>query len=564
LETCGRWRRLREHRKEIKMAKIFLTDTTLTVWPGVETDGEEITVECIGGGGGGDARDDRRGGGGGEYRKSVVSYASGTSVPIHVGVAGVGSKQNTQSTPGGITEWNDYEIKAYGGYSGWMGGDGGGTFSAGIGDVGFAGGRGMSGSGVEGENGGGGGGGAGGPDGIGADGGSHKKCGGGGGGSNGGSVGIDGDNSVGGNGGNGGGGTGHGLGDTGTGATAGTLGGGGGGGIYGVLIPGADGGSDIAFDATHGCGGGGGGAGGADGGGAAGKGGDGAVYGGGGGGCDGAMENPGSNGGNGGQGLIIITYNPGPYQITRNDYFDRTQPAKSEEVKNIVRVPVSSLTVSLDKTEIYKSDSAVPIGAAGSATESVTINAEYSNYPAYVDPEIGVDVTLPSVSDPGITITEFTPYACSARVVVTNTSASSGTFTLLINGNEFKTNSDSVVEKSSAASILEYGTQKYDFPVNRLIQDSTIAGQIADLLLASYNGMKTIEGEEVALQRKDVSLDWRGDPAVELGDIVRVPEYQTPHQAPYSIDNRADFYIVKNKIDFDGTVRSTTDGRKIL
>jgi len=290
------------------MPRIFLTDTSLVVWPGVETDGSDIIIEAIGGGGGGDNENNRCGGGGAGYAKIKRPYVSCAAVNIQIGNGGIGGYRYADSGDGENTTWDTTVLIAEGGKGGKNGGNPGG-YGGSLGNTGNHGGWGSSGVLTPTWNGGGGGGGAGGPDGPGADGGTHQKAGAGGGGANGGSAGSNSVEEVGADGGDNADGIGHGVGDTGTGATAGTVGGGGGGGRYKdpvPCIPGADGGAGTEFDSSHGGGGGGGGAGGNNGGGASKKGGNGGLYGGGGGGAD--NGNLVTAGGDGAQGLIIITY----------------------------------------------------------------------------------------------------------------------------------------------------------------------------------------------------------------------------------------------------------------
>jgi hypothetical protein len=80
-----------------------------------------------------------------------------------------------------------------------------------------------------------------------------------------------------------------------------------------------------------------------------------------------------------------------------------------------------------------------------------------------------------------------------------------------------------------------------------LIQSETMAQLIADTVLATY---KT--------PRKDVVIQWRGNMALEIGDLIEVPEYQKN-----GIDIRGTFYIYKNSLDYDGTLKATTSGRKV-
>jgi hypothetical protein len=225
----------------------------------------------------------------------------------------------------------------------------------------------------------------------------------------------------------------------------------------------------------------------------------------------------------------------GGYMVTKDDYFDREQPAKSSELKNSIRVPISKLTIQTEDSEAYKSES---ITLAKDA--EITLNIDYRSYP--VSTPTGA---LSSESLAGMTITAEVYYACSAVVTIKNNGATSGIFVLIISGKKYDLNSDELVEASDSASIKEYGTLEYPFPPNHLIQYRTIGGVIADSLLASYKDF-----------RKDMKLNWCGNPALELGDLVDVPIYQRGVTA-----TRGNFLIFKNKLDFDGTLQSTTEGR---
>ena len=230
------------------------------------------------------------------------------------------------------------------------------------------------------------------------------------------------------------------------------------------------------------------------------------------------------------------------YPITRDDYFDRTQPSKSEELKNIVRVPITSITEQAEATEVYRSDPAITVPANG----SITVDVDYSSYPAS-DPSGALEDI-----GAGITITSEEYYACSAKVVFANSTGSDTTVVLVVSGTVFDTKSDEFVEDLDDDSIIENGKCKYEFPANHLIQNRIMGAKIAAKLLDNYKTW-----------RKDTNIVWRGNPALELGDLIEVPEYQWPHKAPLTYDVQADFYIYKNKLEYDGTLKATTDGRKI-
>jgi hypothetical protein len=121
---------------------ILLTDTNLTEWAGVATDGTDIIVQCIGGGAGGAKGDSGWvGAGGGEWRKSTIPYASGSVVTgIQIGKGGIGATTNSLGTDGEETHWNTDQIVAKQGLANRWGGTGG------TGDTGNNGGDGAAGS----------------------------------------------------------------------------------------------------------------------------------------------------------------------------------------------------------------------------------------------------------------------------------------------------------------------------------------------------------------------------------------------------------------------------------
>ena len=104
---------------------------------------------------------------------------------------------------------------------------------------------------------------------------------------------------------------------------------------------------------------------------------------------------------------------------------------------------------------------------------------------------------------------------------------------------------EGVVEARDDESILEHGILTYDLKDNRLIQSELLADIVASGLLTSYKQ-----------SRRDASIDWRGYPPVELGDVVILPDYVKGPVSRYS-----SFMVVRQNTTFDGTLRATTDCR---
>ena len=91
-------------------------------------------------------------------------------------------------------------------------------------------------------------------------------------------------------------------------------------------------------------------------------------------------------------------------------------------------------------------------------------------------------------------------------------------------------------------SIREHGRIKYTFPKNPLVQTREQAQKIADNLLAYYKE-----------PRRDLTLEWRGNPALLLGDRIQVvDEY-----------GGEDFFITMQNIEYDGGLKVSMEGRKV-
>jgi hypothetical protein len=58
------------------------------------------------------------------------------------------------------------------------------------------------------------------------------------------------------------------------------------------------------------------------------------------------------------------------------------------------------------------------------------------------------------------------------------------------------------------------------------------------------------------IARRDIELEWRGNPALELGDPISV---LTDAQR----DRRSDYAIIRQEIDWSGYLRTRLTGRRI-
>lgn len=130
------------------MAKVYIVSGTS--WAGVATDGNNITVECIGGGGGGNNFNGTvggGGGGGGEYAKSVLAYVSESEITgIQIGQGGAGGIESNTTPDAGDngteTHWNTNVVIAKGGGGASITGTPGSGGTGGTGDTKYNGGNG--------------------------------------------------------------------------------------------------------------------------------------------------------------------------------------------------------------------------------------------------------------------------------------------------------------------------------------------------------------------------------------------------------------------------------------
>lgn len=220
------------------------------------------------------------------------------------------------------------------------------------------------------------------------------------------------------------------------------------------------------------------------------------------------------------------------YGIGQDDYFDK-RPVEAE-VKNRISVTTQPL-VPVGWEEVYRSEE-ITLKAGG----ETSITAYFDKSPCFgAVPEVESDYQVDIIS--------ATHYAWGMDVRIKNNHNSAVTFEFVAHAYPLEVMSKQVVTVQDGDSIAENGLQSYSFPDNPLVQSRNVAQMIADNLLAVY-----------APARRNAELDWRGNPALELGDVVCVPEYQRD-----GIDARGHYVVVQQEFEWDGGLRAKLVGVKV-
>lgn len=220
------------------------------------------------------------------------------------------------------------------------------------------------------------------------------------------------------------------------------------------------------------------------------------------------------------------------YGISPDDYFRKDNPSRQSDIANHVTVETQPLRPDAVQ-EVYSSNESITIGA----NETKTVTIQFNHTPC-------IDVTVSLEGTGSIAGTQI--YAWGADVTVNSTI--SGEFTLKATGKPLKVvNKDKIIMQDKN-SIIDNGIIRYEFPNNHLIQNLSTAQIIADKLLQYYKDPK-----------RDLRMDWRGNPSLELGDIVVVNDYVRG-----DLEERGYYYITKQELEYAGYLRAKLEGRRAI
>ena len=225
---------------------------------------------------------------------------------------------------------------------------------------------------------------------------------------------------------------------------------------------------------------------------------------------------------------FLVTGDEPVLEITEDDYFPPLRaPSKQDQVANEIIVDTQPLRPATTPEEVYRSNE--PITIPASTTKTIT--AFYNKTP--------VIEAVASLDNPpaGVSIVEANYYGWGANVNIQNTNGTDQQVTLVIQGKPLTVQNKERAIARDETSITENGVLRFEFPANPLVQTLTQAQAIADALLVSVKD-----------PRRDVEVDWRGNPALELGDKVTV--------------KGKDYHVIRQEVDWQGYLSARLTGRK--
>jgi hypothetical protein len=216
---------------------------------------------------------------------------------------------------------------------------------------------------------------------------------------------------------------------------------------------------------------------------------------------------------------------PNLFTILANRIYNASSPVS--EVKNRIQIKTSPY-VALAETTVWTltGDTAIDNG------ESRTFDIRYTDYDAIIDGH-----AVLSSAPAGASITSETHYSWGCALTILG-SSNAQVLTLVIHGKPLVLQGSQLIERTDGASIRRNGDKALTIDANNMIQSEILAGIIADDII-----------EITANESRDIELEWRGDPSIELGDKGSVLGFNS--------------VIVTQGFEFNGVLRATAQLRKV-
>lgn len=221
---------------------------------------------------------------------------------------------------------------------------------------------------------------------------------------------------------------------------------------------------------------------------------------------------------------------PPDITILDTNYFWKDTPIKWGELANRIEVETNPLLPLAVSEEIFRSNEPIPI----SAGQTLNLTLHYNKTPV-INASVGIS---PPVAGVDILSTIFYAWGVNVRVQ----STVNATFILVANGFPLEARNRGRVTLSDTDSIRENGLIRYLFPTNHLVQTNAQAQMIAETLLRIYRH-----------PRRDLEMEWRGNPAVTLGDVVMTPDH----------GQELRYWAYKQELEFDGGLKAQLEGRLV-
>ena len=216
------------------------------------------------------------------------------------------------------------------------------------------------------------------------------------------------------------------------------------------------------------------------------------------------------------------------FRLNQSVTFRKVTPSK-QDIINYVEVTAVPYVQTTSQERLYDSSTPIPIEAG----ETKTVTMEFDKIPA------GVDITVKQ-SPNGFEIQNITVYSWGADVTVY--SPNSGDFLLRADGYAYEPGGREIVIAQDEDSIAEHGKQMLQIKDNHLIQTREHAEYLANLVLQLMN-----------LERPIASIQWKGHPALTLGDIIVVDTTYKQLKG----------FITKASLNYDGTILQDLSIRRI-
>lgn len=216
--------------------------------------------------------------------------------------------------------------------------------------------------------------------------------------------------------------------------------------------------------------------------------------------------------------------------LTTDDYFRKDNPVKWSEIANYIEVETQPLRPVATAQEVYRSNTAIIVPASG----QVTLTVYYNETPC-------IEAVASLVGATNTIISKATYYAWGANLTLSNSGTVAENITVVINAKPLQVMNKEKAIAQDSTSITDNGLIRYTFPANPLVQTLSMAQTIADKLLASFKN-----------PRRDVEMEWRGNPALLLADRITVVDKLEQN----------DYFVTRQELEYAGALRAKLSGRR--